>query len=359
MATSQGLNAVQLMESERVGRRRLVALRDVLTTRYPRIDQTRLTAALGLQPDWSNVDKLDSMELFLKAVHMLREEAIPDIALQVGSRAQLTDTGLLGYAVLSAPTVLQAAKITGHALNASGYVLRSKMLMSDEHCLLVYTTTSAVRPYREALLEMSIIAIWRCIQAILPDGQAAHPSFITLPYPAPPHLHRYHELFDCPVHFDEPHTVIALPKSWMLLPILTHDSALLASAAGEVKSILGESLRGKGIVARVKRALVEHPQSCNFSLEGTARQLKVNPRSLRRHLMQANTSFRTVCLEVRMELARQYLYHTNMPLKAIAHQLGYEYANNFNRAYRTYYGASPEAMRNQSRSDQEGASARV
>lgn len=340
---------MQLMESERVGRRRLVALRDVLTTRYPQIDQTRLTRALGLKPDWSNPAGLDSMELFLKAVHILREEAIPDIALQVGNRAQLTDTGLLGYAVLSAPTVLQAARITGHALNASGYIIRSKMVMTDEHCLLVYTTTSAVRPYREALLEMSVIAIWRCIQAILPDGQAAHPSFITLTYPAPIHHQRYRELFGCPVSFDEAHTVIALPKSWMLLPILTHDSKLLASAAGEVKGILGDSLRGAGIIARVKRALVEQPRNCNFSLGGTARQLKLNPRSLRRYLLQAGTSFRKVCLEVRMELARQFLYHTDMPLKEIAHQLGYDYTNNFSRAYRSYYGVPPEAMRNQSR----------
>lgn len=344
---------MQLMESERIGRRRLVALRDVLTTRYPEVDQVSLTRQLGLESDWGNPKALDSMLLFLQAVHILRADAIPDIALQVGNRAQLTDTGLLGYAVLSAPTVLQAAKITGHALNASGYIIRSKMVMTDEHCLLVYTTTAAMKAYREALLEMSIIAIWRCIQALLPDGQAAHPAFVTLSFSAPPHHHRYEELLGCKVAFDEAHTVIALPKSWMLLPILTHDSSLLASAAGEVKNILGESLRGSGIVARVKRALVEHPQACEFSLEGTARQLKLGTRTLRRHLAQAGTSFRAVCLEVRMELAREYLYHTDMPLKEIAYQLGYEFTNNFNRAYRSYYGASPEAMRQQSRARQQ------
>lgn len=336
-----------LMESEHIGKRRLAALKDVLTSRYPSVDQQALTAELGLQPDWSNPQRVDSLQLFLKAVMLLRQRTIPDIALQIGDRAQLTDTGLLGYAVLTAPTVLQAAKITGHALNASGYVLRSKMAATDTHYLLVYTTTSAVRAYREPLLEMSMIAIWRCIQAILPDGQGSHPSFVTLNYPAPAYSARYQELFGCPVTFDEAHTVIALPKPWMFLPIPTGNSALLASCAAEVKQVLGEGYHGTGIVARVKRALVEQPQTCQFSLEGTARHLKLNARSLRRYLTQANTNFRSVCLEVRMGLARQYLYNSNMPLKEIAYQLGYTHTNNFNRAYRSYYGASPEAMRHQ------------
>lgn len=336
-----------LMESEHIGKRRLSALKDVLSSRYPEIEQRAITNELGLQADWSNPERHDSMQLFLKAVVMLRKTSIPDIALQIGDRAQLTDTGLLGYAVLTAPTVLQAAKITGHALNASGYVLRSKMVANDTHYLLVYTTTSEVQPYREPLLEMSMIAIWRCIQAILPDGQASHPSFVTLNYPAPAYSSRYEELFGCPVAFNENHTVIALPKPWMFLPIPTGNAALLASCAAEVKQVLGEGYHGTGIVSRVKRALVEQPQTCQFSLEGTAAQLKLNTRSLRRYLSQANTNFRSVCLEVRMGLARQYLYNSQMPLKEIAYQLGYTHTNNFNRAYRNYYGASPEAMRQQ------------
>ncbi|MFT5033940.1 MAG: AraC-like DNA-binding protein [Bacteroidia bacterium] len=337
-----------LMESEHIGKRRLSALKDVLSSRYPEVDQRALTVALGLQPDWSNPERQDSLQLFLNAVMLLRQKAIPDIALQIGDRAQLTDTGLLGYAALTAPTVLQAAKITGHAMNASGYVLRSKMATTDTHYLLVYTSTSEVRPYREPLLEMSMIAIWRCIQAILPEGQTSHPSYVTFNYPAPAYGKRYEDLFGCPVFFNEAHTVIALPKQWIFLPILTGNSAVLASCAAEVKQVLGEGYHGTGIVAQVKRALVEQPQSCQFSSEGTAALLKLNARSLRRYLAQASTNFRSVCLEVRMGLARQYLRNSNMPLKEIAYQLGYTHTNNFNRAYRNYYSASPEAMRHQS-----------
>jgi AraC-like DNA-binding protein len=119
----------------------------------------------------------------------------------------------------------------------------------------------------------------------------------------------------------------------------------MRQCASELEQVLGEGYRGNSIVARVKRNLVEHPQSCNFSLEGTAQLLKIHPRSLRRYLAESNTNFRHVCLTVRMELAQQYLRHTNMPLKAIAYQLSYRHANNFNRAYSDYYGEPPNELR--------------
>jgi AraC-like DNA-binding protein len=46
-----------------------------------------------------------------------------------------------------------------------------------------------------------------------------------------------------------------------------------------------------------------------------------------------------------MQLAQQYLHSSNMPLKAIAYQLGYKHASNFNRAFCDYFGAPPETLR--------------
>ncbi len=336
-----------LMESEHIGKRRLAALQEVLTHRYPSVDQNAITAELGLRSDWTSPGRNDSMLLFLKAVMHLRAQAIPDIALQVGDRAQLTDTGLLGYAVLTAPTVIQAAWITGHALNHSSYVLRSKMIATSSHYLLIYDTSRDVVLFREALLELSTIAIWRCLQTILPQGAKSRPSYVTLSYPSPAYRGRYEELFGCPVSFGEVHTAIALPKEWIFAPIPAANPELLASCASQVKEALGEGYHGSGMVARLKRALVEQPQSCQFSLEATAKLLKLSSRSLRRHLQAEGSNFRKVCLEVRMGLARQYLYNSNMALKEIAYQLGYTHTNNFNRAYRQFHGVSPEAARHQ------------
>ncbi len=336
---------MQLFQLEHIGKRRLAMLREILTSRYPEVDIHALAVESEILSDWSDGYHNDSMFAFLRAAERLRHSFIPDICLQIGDRAQLTDSGLLGYAVLTAPTIQQAAKLTSHALNSSQYPVRTKQSLSGDFLRTVFTVVSDARPYREALLEMSLLAVWRCIQAILPNGRGATPSYVTFNYPKPDFADQYRELFGCSVEFDQAHTVLAYPDAWSQHTIPSGNSDMIRICAAELQQLLGDDYRGHNIVARVKRALVEHPKTCNFSLEGTATQLGMNPRSLRRYITQANRGFREVCLEVRMELAQQYLKATNMPLKAIAYQLGYQHANNFYRAYQDYFGQSPSQTR--------------
>ena len=337
---------MQLFELEHMGRRRLAALRDKLHSRYPQIDSRQIAMDCGIKSDWSQATSENrSLQAALRALTQLRDGPVPDIALQLGDQAQITDSGLLGYAVLTAPTVLQAARITSHALNQSNYLLRNKIVMSGEHARTVFTVAGTARSQSEQILEMSMIAVWRCIQAIIPSGRAVTPSYVTFNFPAPPYKDRFTELFACPVEFNSSHSVLAMPKSLVHVTIPSGNAELIRTFSSELKQLLGDGYRGNSITARVRRALIENPQSCAYSLEGTAKQLNIAPRSLRRYLSQNGHSFRQVCLEVRMQLAQQYLHSSNMPLKAIAYQLGYKHASNFNRAFCDYFGAPPETLR--------------
>lgn len=336
---------MQLFEQEHIGRRRLATLRELLISRYPDVDIDALAQRHDILPDWSDCQSGSSMLAFIHAMRDVKHHGVPDIALQIGDRAQLTDSGLLGYAVLTAPTVMHAARISSHSLNASSYIVRTKISTRDGISRIVFTTLSQIKPYEEELLEMTTLAVWRCTQVILPSGRGATPSYVTFKFPKPKHAEQYQAMFGCPVEFDQAHNVIAWPAEWMYYPIPTGQTDLMQTCSAQMKQHLGEAYYGTGIIARVKRALIEHPKTCDFSLAGTARQLNIQERSLRRYLAQADTSFRKVCLEVRMELAQQYLRQTNMPLKAIAYQLGYRHANNFNRAYREFYGATPQDIR--------------
>ncbi len=336
---------MQLFQLEHMGKRRLAMLRNLLESHYSHLDITALAASSEVLSDWSDGYHNDSMYGFLRAAEILRQRDIPDIALQIGDRAQLTDSGLLGYAVLTAPTVGHAAKLTSHALSSSQYLVRIKQLAKDGQTRAIFNVVNDARPFREILLEMSVLAVWRCTQSILGEGRAATPSYVMFAHPEPRYSERYRELFSCPVLFNEAHTVLAYPEAWSHEAIPSGNSEMLRICSAEMKQVLGEGYRGNSLVSRVKRALLEHPKECNYSLDETANLLNFNPRNLRRQLAQANTGFREICLEVRMELAQQYLKATEMPLKAIAFQLGYRHANNFHRAYSDYYRESPTLTR--------------
>lgn len=351
---------MQLFDVEHIGRRRLGLLREILQSRYPHIDSRQLAADCGVKPDWSMAsrDPQGSMQAALRVMHTLRRGAVADIALQLGDRAQITDSGLLGYAVLTAPTVLQAARMTSHALNSSNYLLRNKIVVNEQHASSVFSVTHRARPQREMLLEMSLLAVWRCVQSIVPSGRASTPTEVHFCHPAPPYAARYEELFACPVHFERAHDVLIMPATLIHQRIPSGNTVLIRSLSTELRALLGDGYRGGGIVARVRRALVENPQSCAFSLTGTAAQLNMHPRSLRRHLADQGVSFREVCQQARMALARQYLSNTQMPVKAIALQLGYRHSNNFTRAFADYHGETPEAARRREFADQDANAAR-
>lgn len=348
---------MQLFEVEHIGRRRLGLLRDILLNRYPQVDAGQLAVDCGVKSDWSMAsrDENGSMQAVLRVMHTLRRGAVPDIALQLGDRAQITDSGLLGYAVLTAPTVLQAARMTSHALSSSNYLLRNKIVVKEQYASSVFSVTSRARPHREMLMEMSMLAVWRCIQSIVPSGRASTPAEVHFSHPAPDYAARYEELFGCPVYFDRAHDVLITPSTLIHQRIPSGNTALIRSLSTELRELLGDGYRGSGIAARVRRALVENPQSCAFSLTGTAAQLNMHPRSLRRYLADQGHSFREVCQEARMALAKQYLSNTQMPVKAIALQLGYRHSNNFTRAFAEYFGETPEAARRREFADQDAS----
>ena len=84
---------------------------------------------------------------------------------------------------------------------------------------------------------------------------------------------------------------------------------------------------------------------CDYRLEATAPFLSLSARTLRRYLAEAGTSFRAVSLEVRMELAKDYLLNTQLTAQEIAYQLGYAQPNNFYRAFKGFYRLPPEQYR--------------
>ena len=76
-----------------------------------------------------------------------------------------------------------------------------------------------------------------------------------------------------------------------------------------------------------------------------AAELGVSSRHLRRKLRTENTSFQAVLDSVRLELSKDFLLQTQMPLEEIAPLLGYSELTNFRRAFKKWAGLTPSAYR--------------
>jgi AraC-like DNA-binding protein len=62
-------------------------------------------------------------------------------------------------------------------------------------------------------------------------------------------------------------------------------------------------------------------------------------------LADEGTSFRTLILEVRRELAQKYIADRDMPLAEISYMLGFSDTSSFSRAFKQWTGDSPATFR--------------
>lgn len=76
-------------------------------------------------------------------------------------------------------------------------------------------------------------------------------------------------------------------------------------------------------------------------ISAVARELGLSDRTLQRRIVDDGASFRELLLEARKELAREYLTRPEIDIEEVAYLLGYEDANSFYRAFRTWEGTTP------------------
>jgi AraC-like DNA-binding protein len=68
-------------------------------------------------------------------------------------------------------------------------------------------------------------------------------------------------------------------------------------------------------------------------------------RNLNRKLSNEGTSFKTLLMEIRRELAEQYINDSTLTLTEISFLLGFSEISSFSRAYRRWEGQSPSEAR--------------
>ena len=72
----------------------------------------------------------------------------------------------------------------------------------------------------------------------------------------------------------------------------------------------------------------------------------MSTRTLSRALAKLDTSFNTVVITLRKELADKYLKQSDLSLKEIAFLLGYTEFSSFNHAFKKWTGSTPKQARN-------------
>ena len=93
------------------------------------------------------------------------------------------------------------------------------------------------------------------------------------------------------------------------------------------------------IVNRVKTAILEKLGEGSVTEATIADELHMSTRNLNRKLGAENTSFKALLLEIRTELANQYINDATLTLTEISFMLGFSEISSFSRAYKRWTGS--------------------
>src|SRR5580704_9897328 len=109
----------------------------------------------------------------------------------------------------------------------------------------------------------------------------------------------------------------------------------------QLERALEERRAQSSISEQVKWILKRLLAGSRPEISAVARELGLSDRTLQRRIVDDGARFRELLLEARKELARAYLTRPEIDIEEVAYLLGYEDANSFYRAFRTWEGTTP------------------
>jgi AraC-like DNA-binding protein len=205
-------------------------------------------------------------------------------------------------------------------------------------------------PGAENSIQLHTLGIVQVVKAMKEFcGTSWQASSIHFRHAKPPQVRQYARYMKCPVYFDSEYDCIVFPERFLYQPNEASDPELYAMVQAHCEGLLRErrEVTDADLTSQVKHYIRQYTGTRQCNLQACADQLGAHPRTLQRELAGAATNFKQLLLEERMQLAREYMQHSNISLTDLAELLGYGSVSNFSRAFSAVHHSSPRGWRQQ------------
>jgi len=309
----------------------------------------RIEPAQVLSEEGLTVDELlaPTARVPLRLANKLLKRAIalanePALGLMLGYQMKASHHGYIGFAAITARNVGEALRIVERfaPLRSTAVDIRLTVEGPDAAVSLVFD--SELEPLRQVallavsfgLLQMGIAATGRAL-----GGRAE------LAFPKPAYIDRFLPMLgERAVTFGQPANRLVFDAELLEVPLVMADPTSSRMALEQCErelEALGEHARLAGRVRRIVEAAAQGAPS----LEEVAEHLGTSPRTLKRHLARAGTSFRAIVDDVLEHKALLLLARRELSIEQVADRLGYSDVANFTRAFRRWTGRTPSVVR--------------
>ena len=309
------------------------------------LDASRLLVGLGLtledlQDPGCRVSFRQGREAILRALQMAEGRAI---GLETGFRQKINSVGLVGYAMLTAPTVGEAVRLGLQFQKDTG-----SMLEFDTRTTADGIAVTAASRFHEPVIHTFLVeeafANFMSIGVAL-AGDGFKPLRIELAYPEPKHASAYRDVFGCEIRFGCVENIFLFDPALYKRPLASADPFSHRQLCEFIAYHRTRSREAAEITESVERVLRQKLQE-RISISKVAKALGMSERTLRRRLAESSVSFQGLLDDLRKNRALELLANPQMSVEQIAFNVGFTDPHNFRRAFRRWTGTTPGALRN-------------
>ena len=277
---------------------------------------------------------------------------IPGLGLDAGLRYRLSAYGIWGFALLSSPVLRDAVQVAERYLDLSFAFVRFRTHFGPEVARTVLDDRDIPEDVRQFLLERDFAAWANASRELQLSGPPVRR--VCFRFARPAYAERFATLSGCEPEYGAAENLIEIDAAMMDAPLPQGNAEMARLSLEQCRQVLARRQVRTGFAGQVRDCLFQRAGRMP-ALESVAEELRLSPRSLRRHLEAEGTSFRALADEVLETLAEELLTVANMKLEEVAMRLGYAEPASFIHAFKRWKGVSPNSFREQRRNSPEMA----
>ncbi|MGB1905753.1 MAG: AraC family transcriptional regulator [Spongiibacter sp.] len=272
----------------------------------------------------------------------------PAFGLYYGQRITPATHGPLGFLVNSSPTLIEALEAFEDYLPLRMNLTAITLRRSDKwlECRMFASPGVTPKVYR-LFIETLSLAVIAIAGSLL--GRPLSDARLELDYAPPEYAGRYRDVYPLPVTFESSENVLRIPIALAPTPNVSSDPRNYELALLQCRDLLRDmTSEYHSTAVQVRRLLLSNVNHQMAEVD-VAAALFVSKRTLARRLKEEGTGFREVRDRVLISLAEGYLCNSQLSIDAVASLLNYHDSSNFRRAFKRWFGMSPDEFRQRSR----------
>lgn len=273
-----------------------------------------------------------------------------DLALLLGRQIRLSAHSIVGYGILSSPSIDYALRLAARYFSLILPAFRMRLDSDARYANLSYRPLLPMPHHTlRFLLEVLAAATHRDIEELIDSRMPDYDLYLS--YAAPGHQDSYKFLHGARRHFSQGLPPVSGPGLSMRFDIelirrapKLADPSALKSAEARCRTMTERTVT-RGTVSDWVCMMLRECSGGMPGLDELAHLRNLSPRTLDRHLKREGSGFRQLLKSESHRKACTMLLAGKLSITEIALELGYSDAANFSRAFRAVCGQSPMAFR--------------